>query len=35
MKDNVVRVKSFALAVRVVKLARFLQSEKREFVISK
>src|SRR5271154_4393589 len=27
--------KSFAFAVRVIKLARFLQTEKREFVISK
>jgi four helix bundle protein len=35
MKENVVKVKSFAFAVRVVKLARFLQGEKREFVISK
>ncbi len=35
MKENVVKVKSFAFAVRVVKLARFLQTEKREFVISK
>lgn len=35
MKDNVVREKSFAFALRVVKLAKFLQEEKREFVLSK
>lgn len=41
MKDNVVREKTFAnarafaFALRVVKLAKFLQEEKREFVLSK
>jgi len=41
MKDNIVRDKSFAnarafaFALRVVKLAKFLQEEKREFVLSK
>ena len=35
MKDNVVRDKAFAFALRVVKLARYLQDEKREFVLSK
>ena len=35
MKENVVKTKSFAFAVRVVKLARFLQEEKREYVLSK
>lgn len=35
MKDNIIKNKSFALAVRVVKLYQFLQSEKKEFVISK
>jgi four helix bundle protein len=34
-RENVVKVKSFAFAVRVVKLARFLQIKQREFVISK
>ena len=33
MKENVVKVKSFAL--RVVKLAKHLQTEKKEFVLSK
>ena len=35
MKDNIVRDKSFAFALRVVKLAKHLQDEKREFVLSK
>jgi four helix bundle protein len=35
MKENIVKVKSFDFAVRIVKLARFLQTEKHEFVISK
>lgn len=35
MKDNVVRDKSFAFALRVVKLAKYLESEKREFVLSR
>ncbi len=35
LKKNVVREKSFAFALRVIKLSKFLQNEKREFVISK
>lgn len=34
-KQNIVREKSFAFAVRVVKLYQFLSSEKKEFVLSK
>ena len=34
MKENVVKVKSFAFALRVVKLAKHLQTEKKEFVLS-
>ena len=34
-KPNVVRDKSFLFAFRVVKIARFLQQQKREFVLSK
>jgi len=34
-KKNVVREKSFAFAVRVVRLCRFLQQEKKEYVMSK
>jgi len=33
--DNVIETKSKAFAIRVVWLARYLQEEKREFVISK
>ena len=35
MKDNVVQVKSYAFAVRIVKLRRHLRSEKREYVLSR
>ncbi len=35
MKENVVKNKSFAFAVRVVKLYQFLQTDKKEFVLSK
>ena len=35
MKWNVVRVKSFAFALRIVKLYQFLTEQKREFVLSK
>lgn len=35
IKPNVVKEKSFSFALRVVKLAKYLQEEKREFVLSK
>lgn len=35
MKENVIKNKSFAFALRVVKLYKFLIDEKREFVLSK
>ena len=35
MSENVIRDKSFEFALRIVKLSQFLQSEKREFVISR
>jgi len=34
-KDNVIRDKSYAFALRVVKLYQFLINEKKEFVLSK
>ena len=34
-RENVVKDKSFAFALRVVKLSRYLNDEKREFVLSK
>lgn len=34
-RKNVVKDKSFAFALRVVKLAQYLQEQKREFVLSK
>ncbi len=35
MKENVVKIKSFAFAVRIVKLYKFLKTEQNEFVLSK
>jgi four helix bundle protein len=35
VKENVVKDKSFAFAVRIVKLSKYLQQEKKERVISK
>ena len=35
MKDSVVREKSFAFALRVVRLYQYLTEKKREFVLSK
>lgn len=35
MKKNVVKDKSFAFALRVVRLSKYLNVEKREFVLSK
>ncbi len=35
MKENIIREKSFSFAVRIVKLSRFLNEQKKEFVLSK
>ena len=35
MKENVVKDKSFDFALRVVKLSKFLEDKKREFVLSR
>ena len=35
MKENPIKEKSFAFALRVVKLAKFLENEMKEFVLSK
>ena len=35
VKPNVVKEKSFAFALRVVKLSQYLQAEKKEYVLSK
>jgi four helix bundle protein len=35
VKPNIVKGKSFAFALRIVKLSRLLQAEKKEFVLSK
>ena len=35
LRQNVVKEKSFAFALRMVRLAKYLQDEKKEFVLSK
>jgi len=35
MKENLLKIKSYAFAIRIVKLSQFLQTEKKEFVMSK
>ena len=35
MKENVLKIKSYDFAIRVVKLAQYLQNERKEFVLSK
>lgn len=35
MKDNIVKQKSFAFALRIVKLYQFLTGQRREYVLSK
>ena len=33
--DNVVQIKSYAFAIKIVNLSKFLQTEKKEFILSK
>jgi len=35
MKDNVIKEKSYAFALRIIKVFKFLSQEQREFVLSK
>lgn len=35
MKENVIKIKSFNFAIRIVKLFQYLQAEKKEYVLSK
>ena len=35
MKDNVIKIKSFAFAIRIVKLYQFLKTDKKEYVLSR
>jgi four helix bundle protein len=35
MAENIIKLKSFSFALRIVKLYQFLSSEKKEFVLSK
>ena len=34
-KDNIIQIKSYAFAVRIVKVYQFLSDEKKEFTLSK
>lgn len=35
MKENVIKAKSFGFAIRIVKLFQYLQTEKKEYILSK
>ncbi len=35
MKDSILKTKSYNFALRIVKLAQYLQSDKKEFILSK
>lgn len=35
MRENIIKLKSFAFAVRVVKLYKFITTDRKEFVLSK
>jgi len=35
MKENVLKIKSYSFAIRIVKLSQYLQQTKKEFVLSK
>ncbi|MBS1730772.1 MAG: four helix bundle protein [Bacteroidetes bacterium] len=35
MKENIIKTKSFAFALRIIKLYQYLQGEKKEYVLSK
>jgi len=35
MKENIVKIKSYAFAVRIVKLYQYLINNKKEFILSK
>ena len=35
MRENIIKIKSFGFAIRVVKLFQFLQADKKEYILSK
>ena len=35
MRENVIKIKSFGFAIRIVRLFQYLQSEKKEYILSK
>ena len=35
MRENIIKNKSFAFALRIIKMYQYLQSEKKEFILSK
>ncbi len=35
MKENIIQIKSFEFAVRIINAVKYLQNDKREFILSK
>jgi four helix bundle protein len=35
MKENVIQIKSYAFAIKIVNMCKFLQAEKKEYILSK
>ena len=35
MKENILKIKSYDFAIRIVKLSQYLQNDRKEFVLSK
>ncbi len=35
MKENIIQIKSYSFSVKIVNLFKYLQREKREFILSK
>lgn len=35
MRENIIKIKSFSFAIRIVKLFQYLQTDKKEYVLSK
>jgi four helix bundle protein len=35
MKENVIQIKSYAFAIKIVNICKFLQAEKKEYILSK
>jgi four helix bundle protein len=35
MKENVIQIKSYAFAIKIVNICKFLQAQKKEYILSK